>query len=161
MSRSISRLRHIDSAPLRSAISSWFICSVQLSHRWPVVVWTSMAIELASPSAWSSERRGALLTLAAPLSLIVVGLALVGSGVFIAQATASSYIGVVTAEDRGLAVGLYSSAYYIGGSLGGALPSLFWETGGWTLCVLLVLAVQAATLATAFSAWRPSPRKPL
>ena len=102
---------------------------------------------------------GALLTLAAPLSLIVVGLALVGSGVFIAQATASSYIGVVTAEDRGLAVGLYSSAYYIGGSLGGALPSLFWETGGWTLCVLLVLAVQAATLATAFSAWRPSVRR--
>ena len=99
---------------------------------------------------------GALLTLAAPLPFIVVGLALVGSGVFIAQATASSYIGVVTAEDRGLAVGLYSSAYYVGGSLGGALPSLFWETGGWTLCVLLVLAVQAATLATACTAWRPA-----
>lgn len=105
---------------------------------------------------------GALLTLATPLPFIVVGLALVGSGVFIAQATASSYIGVVTAEDRGLAVGLYSSAYYVGGSLGGALPSLFWETGGWTLCVLLVLAVQAATLATAFSAWRPAtPSAPL
>ena len=101
---------------------------------------------------------GALLTLTAPLSLIVVGLALVGSGVFIAQATASSYIGVVTAEDRGLAVGVYSSAYYLGGTAGGALPSLFWETGGWTVCVLLVLTVQAATLAVALSAWRPVTR---
>ena len=101
---------------------------------------------------------GALLTLTAPLSLIVVGLALVGSGVFIAQATASSYIGVVTAEDRGLAVGVYSSAYYLGGTAGGALPSLFWETGGWTVCVLLVLTVQAATLAVALRAWRPVTR---
>lgn len=101
---------------------------------------------------------GALLTLATPLSFIVAGLALVGSGVFIAQATASSYIGVVTKEDRGLAVGLYSSAYYIGGSLGGALPSVFWETGGWVLCVVLVLAVQAATLVTAYIAWRPAAR---
>jgi len=99
---------------------------------------------------------GALLTLTTPLVLIVAGLALVGSGVFIAQATASSYIGVATAEDRGLAVGLYSAAYYLGGSLGGVLPSLFWETGGWTLCVLLVLAVQGATLATAMAAWRPA-----
>jgi YNFM family putative membrane transporter len=97
---------------------------------------------------------GAALTLTSPLLLIAAGLALVGSGVFIAQATASSYIGVVTSEDRGLAVGLYSSAYYVGGTLGGSLPSLFWESGGWTACVLLVIAVQAATLGTALGCWR-------
>ncbi len=102
---------------------------------------------------------GALLTLAAPLPLIVVGLALVGSGVFIAQATASSYIGVVTAQDRGLAVGLYSTAYYLGGTLGGSLPSLFWESGGWLACVLLVIAVQLATLAVALRFWRPGPQE--
>ncbi|MGC4083986.1 MAG: MFS transporter [Vicinamibacterales bacterium] len=72
---------------------------------------------------------GALLTLASPLSSIVIGLALVGSGVFIAQATASSYIGVVTKADRGLAVGLDSTVYYLGGTLGGLLPSLFWGVG--------------------------------
>ena len=99
---------------------------------------------------------GALLTLAPPLSMIVVGLALVGTGVFIAQATASSFIGVATHEDRGLAVGLYSSAYYLGGTAGGALPSLFWTSGGWTACVLLVVLVQAVTLVTALTFWRPT-----
>jgi len=98
---------------------------------------------------------GAALTLTAPLLLIAFGLALVGSGVFIAQATASSYIGAVTTENRGLAVGLYSSAYYLGGTLGGSLPSVFWESGGWTACVLVVIAVQAATLGTALGFWRP------
>jgi MFS transporter, YNFM family, putative membrane transport protein len=98
---------------------------------------------------------GALLTLTAPLALIVIGLALVGSGVFIAQATASSYIGIVTSQDRGLAVGLYSSAYYLGGTLGGSLPAAFWESGGWTACVALVLIVQLATLAIALGFWRP------
>ncbi len=97
---------------------------------------------------------GAVLTLFPPLWSIVIGLALVGTGVFIAQATASSYIGVVTAEDRGLAVGLYSTAYYLGGSLGGALPAAFWNTGGWIACVLLVMAVQAATLVIALAFWR-------
>jgi YNFM family putative membrane transporter len=61
----------------------------------------------------------------------------------------------VTSEHRGVAVGLYSSAYYIGGSAGGALPSLVWDVGGWTACVCLVILVQAATLGTALVFWRP------
>lgn len=96
---------------------------------------------------------GAVLTLARPLPLVIVGLALVGSGVFVAQATASSYIGRVTSDDRGLAVGLYSSCYYAGGSLGGALPSLFWTAGGWRACVALVIVVQALTVAVAMTNW--------
>ena len=104
---------------------------------------------------------GALLTLTEPLFLIVIGLALVGAGVFIAQATASSYIGVVTPTDRGLAVGLYSTGYYLGGSLGASLPSLFWDAGGWFACVALVVIIQAATLGIAFRYWRPSQKPPL
>lgn len=100
---------------------------------------------------------GALLTLTAPLPLVVVGLALAGAGVFIVQTTASSFIGVVTTADRGLAVGLYSTAYYLGGTLGGALPSLFWERGGWTACVLLVIALQMATLGIGLRFLRPAP----
>ena len=88
---------------------------------------------------------GAVLTLIPWVPAIVAGLAMVATGVFVSQATASSFIGSVTADDRGLAVGLYSSCYYAGGSLGGALPALFWTTGGWTACVVLVVAVQLLT----------------
>jgi MFS family permease len=97
---------------------------------------------------------GAALTLAHPFPLIVAGLALVGTGVFIGQTTASSYIARATTSDRGLAVGLYSSSYYLGGSLGGAVPALLWSRGGWVGCVLLVVAVQVATLALGLSFWR-------
>jgi MFS family permease len=96
---------------------------------------------------------GALLTLVAWLPAVIAGLALVGTGVFVAQATASSYIGAVTHDDRGLAVGLYSTFYYLGGSLGGALPALFWAIGGWTACVVLVMGVQAATVTLALRFW--------
>ena len=98
---------------------------------------------------------GALLTLAPWLPAIITGLALVGTGVFIAQATASSYIGAVTHEDRGLAVGIYSTCYYVGGSAGGALPALFWDAGGWPACIALVIIVQLTTVTIALRSWRP------
>ncbi len=96
---------------------------------------------------------GSLLTLSGALPLVVIGLALVSSGVFIAQAAASSYVGASATRDRGLAVGLYAMFYYIGGSAGGALPSLFWTRGGWPACVALVVAVQLTTGAIALLAW--------
>jgi predicted MFS family arabinose efflux permease len=99
---------------------------------------------------------GALATLLPWLPAVALGLAFVATGVFIAQATASSYIGAVTEEDRGLAVGLYSTFYYLGGSTGGSLPAAFWQVGGWPATVLLVLAVQASTLGIAWRFWRPA-----
>jgi MFS family permease len=101
---------------------------------------------------------GALLTLAPSLFVIVIGLALVATGVFISQATASSYIGAVTAEDRGLAVGLYSTFYYAGGSLGAAIPGAFWESGGWPACVAVVVVVQTLTVIIATAFWSGRPR---
>jgi predicted MFS family arabinose efflux permease len=97
---------------------------------------------------------GAVATLSPRLPAIVVGLGLVSSGVFIAQASANSHIGAVATRDRGLAVGLYATCYYIGGSVGGALPALFWTTGGWPACVALVIAVQLATAALGWTFWR-------
>jgi YNFM family putative membrane transporter len=99
---------------------------------------------------------GALMTLLPWLPAIVLGLALAATGVFIAQATASSYIGAVTARDRGLAVGLYSTFYYTGGSVGGALPAVMWNVGGWPATVGLVLTVQISTYALATMFWTPT-----
>jgi YNFM family putative membrane transporter len=108
-------------------------------------------------SAMAIGGAGALLTLVPWLPAIVVGLALCATGVFTAQATTSSYIGAVTTSDRALAVGMYSTFYYAGGSTGGALPSIFWTTGGWPGCVLLVVAVQLAGAAIAFTQWSDAP----
>jgi predicted MFS family arabinose efflux permease len=97
---------------------------------------------------------GSFLTLGHHLPEVVAGLALVCSGVFIAQAAANGYIGVAARSDRGLAVGVYATFYYIGGSVGGALPSLFWTTGGWPACVALIVVVQIATAALGWTFWR-------
>lgn len=111
-------------------------------------------------SAMAIGGAGALLTLAPALSAIVAGLALCATGVFVAQATTSSYIGAVTRRSRALAVGMYSTFYYAGGSVGGALPSVVWRAAGWTGCVLLVVAVQALGAMIAFTQWSAAAAAP-
>jgi MFS transporter, YNFM family, putative membrane transport protein len=104
-------------------------------------------------SAMTIGAAGALLTLVPSLTAIVAGLALSSTGVFIAQTTTSSYIGAVTASDRALAVGLYSTFYYTGGSAGGALPAVVWNSARWPGCVALVVMVQLTGAAIALSFW--------
>lgn len=96
---------------------------------------------------------GALMTLAGPLAVVIAGLALACTGVFVAQASASSHIGVAAPASMSMAVGLYVTFYYLGGSAGAAAPGWFWSQGGWTGCVALVVAVQAATVAVAWRGW--------
>jgi MFS family permease len=96
---------------------------------------------------------GALLTLTGSLPAILVGLATCATGVFIAQAAATSHVAVSAERDRGLAVGLYATCYYIGGSVGGSLPALFWARWGWTACVILVVAVQLAIAVVSIGCW--------
>jgi MFS transporter, YNFM family, putative membrane transport protein len=107
-------------------------------------------------AAMSIGAAGSLMTLAPWLAMIIVGLALCATGVFIAQATASSYIGAVTTQDRALAVGLYSTFYYAGGSVGAVLPAALWTRGGWSGCVALIAVVQAVGLLLAFTQWSPA-----
>jgi MFS transporter, YNFM family, putative membrane transport protein len=108
---------------------------------------TGLAMAMALGAA------GALLTLAPWLPVIVSGLALCSSGVFIAQAATSSYIGAVTTRDRALAVGLYSTFYYAGGSVGGAAPSALWSKGGWPACVALIVLVQCMGVVISLTQW--------
>jgi MFS transporter, YNFM family, putative membrane transport protein len=96
---------------------------------------------------------GALLTLLPAIPAILVGLTLASTGVFVAQTTTSSHIGTVTTEDRALAVGMYSTFYYTGGSLGAVAPAILWRTGGWPACVALVVAVQAIGVWIALTFW--------
>lgn len=96
---------------------------------------------------------GVLLTLASHLALILAGLAICCSGVFVSQACANSQIGVAAHHSRALAAGLYATFYYLGGSAGASIPGYLWNFGGWSACVWLVVAIQALTIAIALAWW--------
>jgi predicted MFS family arabinose efflux permease len=99
---------------------------------------------------------GILLTLIPHLMVVIIGLALCCSGVFVAQSAATSYIGVAAKQARAAAVGFYATCYYAGGSLGSFLPGRLWSLGGWPGCVALVAAAQAATILAALLFWAPA-----
>lgn len=113
----------------------------RLGHRRAVTI--ALSIGLA----------GSALTLAPSLAAVMAGLTLSCTGVFIAQSTASSYIGHVALEGKGVAVGLYVLFYYLGGSAGAAFPGVLWSHGGWAGCVALIAAVQLATMAITRRYW--------
>lgn len=93
---------------------------------------------------------GLLLTLLHPLWIIIVGLALASSGVFIYQAVGTVQTGIVAGRARSSAAGLYVTLYYIGGGLGAIVPGWAWVRGGWPPCVLLVMAVSGVAAWMAF-----------
>ena len=101
---------------------------------------------------------GILLTLSHSVPFIIAGLALASSGVFVSQSCSNSYIGIAAKHNKALAVGLYVTFYYAGGSLGSSLPGYLWAFGGWPACVALFAAVQVVTLSIALAWWeRPAP----
>ncbi|MDO4442109.1 MAG: MFS transporter [Moraxella sp.] len=92
---------------------------------------------------------GVLITLTAPLTLIIIGLTIMSSGVFITQAATISYIGSQVTKGRSLASGLYYMGYYGGGSIGAWACAIAYAQGQWSLTVALIIAVQAVALAVA------------
>jgi len=89
---------------------------------------------------------GLLLTLVRSLPVVIVGLAIFSSGMFVAQATASVQTGAIAGRARSSAAGLYVTFYYFGGSMGATLTGWFWKWRGWPGCVLLFGFVSLASL---------------
>lgn len=96
---------------------------------------------------------GLLLTAWPSLPMVAAGLTFSSAGIFIAQAMATSLISRFTTHNRSLAVGLYVLCYYLGGSVGAILPSLFWERAGWDGCIALVILTQTVIAAIAWRTW--------
>lgn len=88
------------------------------------------------------------------LSLVLVGMVLVGVGTFFAQACATGFVGRAATSDRGSASGLYLASYFFGGLLGSAVLGIIFDMYGWTACVvgigvsLIVAALLAISLKT-------------
>ncbi len=95
---------------------------------------------------------GAVLTIASPLAVILVGLVLTTSGFFAAHAIASGWTGAVATVGRAQATSLYNLFYYAGSSLFGWLGGVFGAGAGWagTAAMIGGLAIVATGLAAAF-----------
>ncbi|HTS63014.1 MAG TPA: MFS transporter [Candidatus Acidoferrales bacterium] len=109
-------------------------------------------------AAFSAGATGVLITLIHSLPLVMAGLTLACTGVFIANSAGSSYVGSAATESRASAVGLYVTFYYLGGSGGSAIPGFTWNHGGWPACVILIVCVQMLTISLALGFWKPLPR---
>ena len=106
---------------------------------------------LAVLAAWAC---GALLMLAPPLAAILAGLTLCAVCGMLCQTIATGYVTASAREGRSSAVGLYVTAFYVGGSMGAFLPGLAWEQAGWAGAVAMVLVMLAVMAVVAALAYR-------
>jgi len=98
---------------------------------------------------------GVLLTLAGSLSIVILGLTMLSSGVFVAQTASQSHLRVAAPQGaRVTAAGLYLTFYYLGGTAAGVVPGFFWRLGQWPACVGFIVAMQLLALAIALIGWR-------
>ncbi len=101
--------------------------------------WASMGVTVT----------GLALLLAPNLILILIGLGLIGAGLFFAQAAATGYVGRTAERDHAAANGIYLSSYYIGGLAGAMALGQVFTLFGWTATIvtLIVLIGLASVLA--------------
>jgi predicted MFS family arabinose efflux permease len=90
---------------------------------------------------------GLPLLLAPSLAPVIAGLALVGAGTFLAQATATGFVGRQATIEPGSASGLYLASYFAGGLVGSAVVGAVFERFGWASAVAAIgLALALAAL---------------
>ena len=124
----------------------------------PIVPWVGRAIALFGRrrfvlgmiALWVI---GALLLLAPPVVVIIVGLTLCAVCGMVCQAVSTGYVTLTAKEGRSSAVGLYASIYYIGGSAGAFLTGLAWASAGWPGCVAVIVTVQVIMALIVALAW--------
>ena len=81
------------------------------------------------------------------LWVVLLGLSLIGIGLFFAQAAVAGYVGRAAGHSHAAANGLYLSSYYLGGLFGAFTLGLVYEHLDWTgVTVAAVLALAIAML---------------
>ena len=98
---------------------------------------------------------GLLFTLVRSLPIVVIGLAIFSSGVFVGQAAATVQTGAIAGRARSSAAGLYVAFYYLGGGIGATLTGLFWRWKGWPGCVMSLVGASLVSLWLARASSRP------
>lgn len=100
---------------------------------------------------------GVVITLAAPLVVIWLGLLVLAAGFFVAHAVASANVARL-APRPSAASARYTLAYYAGSSIGGVLLGQAWEVGAWGGTAAAALAFLAVTALVAAGLPRRAPR---
>lgn len=99
---------------------------------------------------------GLLLSLHGHVWLIIVALALISCGIFVAQIAAINHLAQHIHEGRSLASGLYYTGYYTGGFCGTWLCGYAFAWQGWAATVAVMLVVQVVAVAMC---WRHMQRQ--
>lgn len=104
---------------------------------------------------------GVLLTLVPSLPVVILGLTMLSTGVFISQTASQSYLRIASPSGaRVTAAGLYLTSYYLGGTAAGVVPGAFWALGKWPACVGFIVTMQLIALTTAMLNWKMGPAGP-
>jgi predicted MFS family arabinose efflux permease len=151
---------HLAAAPFRlstAALSSLFFVYLIGLVVTPAAGFliTRVGLRVGIGGAILCSMAGVLLTLVPSLYVVILGLALVCSGVFIAQTASQSHLRMAAPPGaRVTAAGLYFTCYYLGGTAAGVLPGAFWALGKWPACAAFIVAMQAVALTIALVGWR-------
>lgn len=117
----------------------------------PSIVTTPLAGSLASRMGASNALvlglgialAGLPCLLADSLASVLAGLALIGVGTFLAQATTTGFVGRAARSDPSTASGLYLTAYFLGGLAGSFVLGQVFDRWGWTATVVGIGAALA------------------
>jgi YNFM family putative membrane transporter len=104
-----------------------------------------------------TQLAGALLTLAAPLWLVIIGVAVFTFGFFGAHSIASGWVGERAKTDKGAASSLYLFFYYVGSSVAGTAGGDLWLRYGWPGVVAIVAGFLVVALGVAALLARRAP----
>jgi MFS transporter, YNFM family, putative membrane transport protein len=116
---------------------------------------TRVGLRAGISGAITCSIAGVLLTLVHMLPIVIVGLAMLSTGVFIAQTASQSHLRIAAPPGaRVTAAGLYITCYYLGGTAAGVVPGAFWALGRWPACVAFIVAMQLLALTIALVGWR-------
>ncbi|WP_040960449.1 MFS transporter [Sinorhizobium fredii] len=92
---------------------------------------------------------GLFALLATSVAAVLVGLALIAVGTFLAQALATSQVGRIAATEKATASGAYLASYYAGGLIGSLVIGQIYDRFGWSAAVLTLVATLLLAMALA------------
>ena len=143
---------NLSSAGLANVFSVYLVGVFVTPLAGPYVVRLGFLRSLMGALALSAA--GLLMTLLPSLSVVIIGLTVCSTGVFICQSATLSAIAQNVSEGRSLATGIYYMSYYAGGAAGTLVAGMAYEGWGWGGSVLSIALMQALAAVIAAVAWR-------